>query len=141
MVLKLSASLIIPKVSFLFMIICFLFVCLFCCFTSQVNSYHYHTKSMQNKPPWHVISKLFDTLVVFLKEFFKKVDFDKISRRPKSMQNFPVDKELSVILPEPNIWEGPEYEKYQHYIKLLLRSQLNWIYTVFKNMIYLVVAW
>ena len=27
--------------------------------------------------------KLFDTLMVFLKEFFEKVDFEKISRREK----------------------------------------------------------
>ena len=34
-------------------------------------------------------SKLFDTLMVFIKEFFIKVDFEKISRRQKSMQNIP----------------------------------------------------
>ena len=37
-------------------------------------------------------SKLFDTLMVFLKEFFKKIDFEiKFSRRKKSMQNYPVN--------------------------------------------------
>ena len=35
-------------------------------------------------------SKLFDTLIVFLKEFFEKVDFEKKSRQQKSMQNYPV---------------------------------------------------
>ena len=35
-------------------------------------------------------STLFDTLMVFLKEFFNKVDFEKISRQQKSMQNFPI---------------------------------------------------
>ena len=33
-------------------------------------------------------------MVVFLKEFFEKVDFEKISRRQKSMQNFAVGEEL-----------------------------------------------
>ena len=32
---------------------------------------------------------LIDTQMVFLKEFFEKVDFEKISRRQKSMKNFP----------------------------------------------------
>ena len=32
------------------------------------------------------------TLMVFLKEFFEKVDFENMSRRQKSMQNYPVDK-------------------------------------------------
>ena len=38
-------------------------------------------------------SKLFDTQMVFLKEFFENVDFKKISRRRK-MENYPVGKEL-----------------------------------------------
>ena len=37
-------------------------------------------------------SKLFDTLMVFPKEFFKKVDFEKDSRRQKSVINYPVGK-------------------------------------------------
>ena len=41
-------------------------------------------------------SNLFDTQMVFLKEFFEKVDFEKkISRRQKSMKNFPVGNELN----------------------------------------------
>ena len=44
------------------------------------------------------ISKLFDTLMVFLKEFFKKVDVEKKSADDnKSMKNYPVCKELSII--------------------------------------------
>ena len=39
-------------------------------------------------------SKLSDTLMVFLKEFFEKVNFEKISRRQKSVQNYPACKEL-----------------------------------------------
>ena len=40
-------------------------------------------------------SKLFDTLIVFLKEFFEKVNFEKpISRRQKSMKNYPVCKKI-----------------------------------------------
>ena len=35
------------------------------------------------------------TLMVFLKEFFEKVDFEKISRRQKSLKNFPEGKRLS----------------------------------------------
>ena len=34
-----------------------------------------------------------DTIIVFLKQFFEKVDFDD----KKNMQNFPVDKEVSII--------------------------------------------
>ena len=41
-------------------------------------------------------SKLFDTLMVFLKEFFEKVDFEKISRRQKSMKNYPGGKEFTL---------------------------------------------
>ena len=41
------------------------------------------------------VSKLFDTLMVFLKEFFKNVNVEKISRRQKIMKNFPACKELS----------------------------------------------
>ena len=39
-------------------------------------------------------SKLFDTLSVFLKEFFEKVDFEKNWPTTKSMQNSPEGKEL-----------------------------------------------
>ena len=39
----------------------------------------------------------FNTLNVFLKEFFKKVNFVKISRRQKSMQNYPACKELTTM--------------------------------------------
>ena len=36
-----------------------------------------------------------DTLMIFLKEFFEKVDFEKKSAdNKKIMQNYPVDKEL-----------------------------------------------
>ena len=37
---------------------------------------------------------LFDAQMIFLKEFFKKVDLKKISRRQKRMKNFPEGKEL-----------------------------------------------
>ena len=37
---------------------------------------------------------MFDTLIVYVKEFFEKVDSEKISRRQKSGKNFPGDKEL-----------------------------------------------
>ena len=42
-------------------------------------------------------SKLFDTLTAFLKEFLQKVDFEKISRRHKFMQNYPACKELTRV--------------------------------------------
>ena len=32
--------------------------------------------------------------MVYLKEFFEKVDLEKISKQQKSMQNYPVGKEL-----------------------------------------------
>ena len=38
-------------------------------------------------------SKQFDTLMVFLKEFFRKVEIETISRRQKSTQNYPGGKE------------------------------------------------
>ena len=38
--------------------------------------------------------KLFDILIVFLKECFEKVDFEKINRQQKRMTNYPVGKEL-----------------------------------------------
>ena len=41
--------------------------------------------------------KPFDTLMVFLKEIFKKVDFEKISRRQKSVKNYPEGKELKQL--------------------------------------------
>ena len=41
-------------------------------------------------------SKLFDTLTVYLKEFFEKVDFENFSRRQKSIQYYPVGKELKI---------------------------------------------
>ena len=44
-------------------------------------------------------SKLFDTLMVFLKIFFEKIDFfKKISRRQKSMKYYPVGKESKIWL-------------------------------------------
>ena len=43
-------------------------------------------------------SKLFDTLMVFLEEFFEKADFEKkLANGKKSMQNYPVGKELTVL--------------------------------------------
>ena len=42
-------------------------------------------------------SNLFDTQMVFLNEFFEKNDFEKFSRRRKSMKNFPGSKELKLI--------------------------------------------
>ena len=41
--------------------------------------------------------KLFDTLMVFLKEFFEKVDFEISSRRQKSMQNYIVGKGIKYL--------------------------------------------
>ena len=38
-------------------------------------------------------SKLFDTMMVFLKEFFEKVDFEKKNQQTaKTLQNYPVYK-------------------------------------------------
>ena len=41
-------------------------------------------------------SKLFDILMVFLKDFFQKVNFEKNSRRLKIMKNYPVGNELNL---------------------------------------------
>ena len=42
-------------------------------------------------------SKLFDTLMVFPKDFFKKLILKKITRRQKLMQNYQVGKKLSSL--------------------------------------------
>ena len=39
-------------------------------------------------------SKLIDTLMVFLKEFFENVDFEKYRQTTKSMKNYPLGKEF-----------------------------------------------
>ena len=45
-----------------------------------------------------------DTLKVFLKEFFKKNDFEKRQQATKSMQNYPIGKELKPLgLPQITI--------------------------------------
>ena len=43
-------------------------------------------------------SKLFDTLMVSMKEFFSKVDFEQIQQTTKSMKNYTVGKDLRVVL-------------------------------------------
>ena len=52
-------------------------------------------QARQNAGPW---SELFNTLMVFMKEFSKKVDFEffleKIKRRQNCMNNYPEGKEL-----------------------------------------------
>ena len=42
-------------------------------------------------------SKLFDTLMVFLKDLFEKVNFQNNPQMTKSMQNYPACKELYVL--------------------------------------------
>ena len=41
-------------------------------------------------------SKLFDTLIVFLKEFFEKSNLKKVSRRQQKHENYPACKRLTV---------------------------------------------
>ena len=62
-------------------------------FANVVYWQHLQTVWNQIRP---LGSKQFDTLIVFLKNFFEKVYFQKkkISRRLKSMQNYSVVKEL-----------------------------------------------
>ena len=43
-------------------------------------------------------SNLFDTQMVFLTEFFKKLILKNISRRQKRMNNFPGGKELTKVV-------------------------------------------
>ena len=55
-------------------------------------------------------SKLFYTLKVFFKEFFKKVDFEKKQQMTKSMKNYPRGKELGKIDFQSifnSKWKGP----------------------------------
>ena len=42
-------------------------------------------------------SKLFDTLVVFLKEVFEKIDFEKNQQTAKSVKKYPIDKESITV--------------------------------------------
>ena len=42
-------------------------------------------------------SKMFDTLIVFLKEFFKNVDFEKNQQMTKKHENYPESKELTLL--------------------------------------------
>ena len=56
------------------------------------------SKIRPNKMSSLIGSKLFDTLMVFLEEFFEKADFEKkLANGKKSMQNYPVGKELTVL--------------------------------------------
>ena len=52
--------------------------------------------------------------MVLRKDFFEKVDFEKINRWQKSIQNYPVGKELIHIPVQGYFWDGPEpfYEKH-----------------------------
>ena len=52
----------------------------------------------QKVGPYRSVSKLFDTLMVFLKDFSKKLILKKLSRQQKSMQNYLETKELMVDL-------------------------------------------
>ena len=36
------------------------------------------------------VQTLFDTMIVFLKEFFEKVNFEKVSRRQQKHENFTI---------------------------------------------------
>ena len=57
----------------------------------------YPDQARQNVGP-DLDPNCFDTLMVFLKEFFEKVDFEKISRRQRSRQNYPGGKELRSVI-------------------------------------------
>ena len=52
------------------------------------------TKSGSTKSLGQIWIQLFDTLMVFLKEFFEKVDLEKICRQQKSMKNYTGGKGL-----------------------------------------------
>ena len=64
-------------------------------------------------------SKVSAPLMAFLKEFFEKVDFEKISRQQKSIQNNPVDKELNCL---PFIFLFQHFSFMQASVKELLVS-------------------
>ena len=51
-------------------------------------------KFSNSSDPWSSRSKLFDTLMIFLKEFFKKIDFEKNRQTTKSKIDITVGKEL-----------------------------------------------
>ena len=44
---------------------------------NKKNNFQLHTLILGPDPFFQIIDKLFDTLMVFLKEFFEKVDFDQ----------------------------------------------------------------
>ena len=49
-------------------------------------------------------SKLFDTLVVFMKEFFEKVDFEKNKQTTKKKKKFPGGSRSSQSDCDINLW-------------------------------------
>ena len=51
-------------------------------------------------------SNLFDTLMVFLKESFIKIGFEKNQQRQKSGKNFQGGKELTLL---PSVYFCPEF--------------------------------
>ena len=71
--------------------------CLFNSLPTSVIFKHCGPRSGTTKCRAWSRSKLFDTLVVFLfrKNFSKKLILKKISRRQKSIKNYPVGKELN----------------------------------------------
>ena len=73
------------------------------------NSF-YPDQARQNVEP-DLDPKLFDTLMVFLKEIFKKVDFEKKNQQTtKSMQNYPEGKDFYAYAISTVIsWAGPKY--------------------------------
>ena len=56
------------------------------------------------------LCKLFDTLMIVMKEFFEKVDFEKYQQSTKNMQNNPVGIQLTI------------YSKQYTYMCILLRA-------------------
>ena len=68
--------------------------------------------------------KLFDTLMVFLKEFFEKV-LNKISRRQKRMQNYPECKDLTLKAP-PIICSRRQFLILPLFQKQQIRHDISW---------------
>ena len=77
-------------------------------------------------------SKLFDTLIAFLKEFFKNVYFEKISRqqqKKKNMQNYPVGKKLIRYISFYNHQGSHRLEKYlnlEGFLEKFWKLNLPW---------------
>ena len=78
-------------------------------------------------------SKLFDTLMVFLKEIFEKVDFEKISRR--QMQNYPACNKLMTDNHSPELFTPVTVRVWENW-KSKYKIQINCVFILPKLLLF-----